>query len=99
MIEQFTRELKIHYRLNHPNIIKLYTHFDDEYHIFLLMEYSEGGMLMGKIKCAEEVASRYVDQAINAVEYLHSLKVAHRDIKPENIVMQFDVRNGYKLDD
>ncbi len=40
MINQFTRELKIHYRLDHPNIIKLYTHFDDEYHIFLLMEYA-----------------------------------------------------------
>ena len=46
MIEQFTRELKIHYSLNYPNIIKLYTHFDDEYHVFLVMEYGEGGMLM-----------------------------------------------------
>ena len=53
MIEQFTRELRIHYELDHPNIIKLYTHFDDEYHIFLLMEYAEGGILMDKIKSTE----------------------------------------------
>ena len=50
MMPQFIRELKIHYKLNHPNIVKLYTHFDDEYHIFLLMEYVEGGILMNKLK-------------------------------------------------
>lgn len=27
MEEQFATELKIHYSLNHPNIIKLYGHF------------------------------------------------------------------------
>lgn len=29
MEEQLTTELKIHYFLSHPNIIKLYAHFDD----------------------------------------------------------------------
>jgi len=27
MVDQFIKELKIHYGLNHPNVIKLYTHF------------------------------------------------------------------------
>lgn len=91
MVTQFTRELKIHYKLDHPNVIKLYTHFDDEYHIFLLMEYAEGGILLEKLKCAEDMVSKYIDQTIDAVQYLHKLKIAHRDIKPENIVMQFNV--------
>ena len=82
MIEQFTRELKIHYRLDHPNIIKLYAHFDDEYHMFLLMEYCEGGILMDKLKCTEEAASRYVGETINAISYIHNIKIAHRDVKP-----------------
>lgn len=82
MVNQFTREIKIHYQLNHPNIIKLYSHFDDEYHVFLLMEYAEGGILMDKLKCAEDIASQFVDQTIDAVQYLHKLKIAHRDIKP-----------------
>ena len=46
MVDQFTEELKIHYSLNHPNIVKLYTHFEDDYHVFLLMEYIDGGQLM-----------------------------------------------------
>ena len=43
MEAQFTLLLKILYALDHPNIVKLYTHFCDDYHIFLLMEYIEGG--------------------------------------------------------
>lgn len=46
---------------------------------------------MEKLKCAEDVASHFVDQTIDAVQYLHKLKIAHRDIKPENIVIQFGV--------
>lgn len=45
---------------------------------------------MDKLKCAEDVASKYVDQTIEALQYLHKLKIAHRDIKPENIVLQFN---------
>lgn len=29
MVEQFIKELKIHYRLSHPNVVKLYAHFED----------------------------------------------------------------------
>ncbi len=46
MEDQFTNELKIHYSLSHPNIVKLYSHFEDEYHIFLMMEYACDGTLM-----------------------------------------------------
>ena len=91
MIKQFTQELKIHYLLNHPNIIKLYTHFDDEYHVFLLMEYAEGGILFKKLKATEQYTSEILYQTIKAVEYLHHHHIAHRDIKPENIVLQFNV--------
>ena len=49
MLPQFISELKIQYHLDHPNIVKLYAHFDDEYHIFLLMEYAPSGTLMNKI--------------------------------------------------
>jgi 5'-AMP-activated protein kinase catalytic alpha subunit len=47
---------------------------------------------MKKVKCTEDIASRYVEQTIDALQYLHKLKIAHRDIKPENIVLQFSVK-------
>lgn len=87
MINQFILELKIHYQLNHPHIIKLYTHFHDEYHIFLLMEYADSGQLMQHLSSSEKFVSRTISQVLEAVEYLHQHNVLHRDIKPENIVI------------
>ena len=53
--------------MDHPNIVKLYTHFEDEYHVFLLMEYIEGGILMDKLKSSEDTVSKYVSETIDAV--------------------------------
>jgi len=91
MVSQFVTELKIQYRLNHPNIVKLYAHFDDEYHVFMLMEYAPGGNLMGKIHNTEAYTANVMEQIIKAVQYTHSKMIVHRDIKPENIVLFFDV--------
>lgn len=87
MVDQFTEELKIHYKLSHPNIVKLYTHFEDQYHVFLLMEYIDGGMLMNYRKSEEKFVSKAMMQVLRAVDYLHRNHIAHRDIKPENIVV------------
>ena len=76
MEEQFIKELKIHYRLNHPHIVKLYTHFDDEYHIFLLMEYADGGILMNHLKKGEAFVSNAMHQMLQAVDYLQKNEVA-----------------------
>ncbi|TXH58747.1 MAG: hypothetical protein E6Q89_03005 [Bacteroidia bacterium] len=37
MTEQFIRELKIQAYLNHPNIIKMYGFFEDQFNIYIIM--------------------------------------------------------------
>lgn len=37
LLEHAKTEVKIMYKLNHPNIIKLYNHFEDEVSIFLVL--------------------------------------------------------------
>lgn len=91
MIDQLTNELKIHYSLNHPNIIKLYSHFEDEYHIFLLMELAPHGSLIDRLHMSEAETSKIVDQVTEALVYTHRMRIIHRDIKPENIVVTMDV--------
>lgn len=42
MEKQIINEIRIMYSLEHENIIKLYSHFEDEKCCYLLMEYAAG---------------------------------------------------------
>lgn len=90
MEAQFCLEVKLLYLLDHPNVVKLYGHFSDDYHVFLLMEYVEGGQLLARLGSSEKYVARVMEPLIDAVEHLHSRDIVHRDIKPENIVLAFD---------
>ena len=43
--ENIFREISIHLSLNNPYIAKLYSVFDDEYNIYMIMEFLEQGSL------------------------------------------------------
>lgn len=103
MLPQFKREVFIMYELNHPHIIKLYNHFEDERYFYLIMELAEGGNMFQKLhrekQFIERVAAQYFREIVLAVEYLHSHvpAIIHRDLKPENIL--FDADGMVKLTD
>lgn len=42
MIDQIKTEIKIMYSLQHEHIIKLFNHFEDDEHIYLIIEYASG---------------------------------------------------------
>ena len=84
------------YSLNHPYIIKLYNHFEDEKNFYLILQLAEGGSLFNKLvkirACDEKSAAQYLREVALAVQYLHTRDppVIHRDIKPENIFLDKD---------
>ena len=39
----FSREIEIMYKLNHPNICKLFSHFEDNKYCYLLLQYIPKG--------------------------------------------------------
>ena len=79
---------------DHPNIIKLYDTFEDEKHLYLVMEECNGGELFQRLadnakhnkNYTEKDAAIIMKQILQAVNYLHSHGVCHRDLKPENIL-------------
>ncbi|XP_050387470.1 CBL-interacting protein kinase 2-like [Argentina anserina] len=94
LIEQTKREITIMKLLKHPNIVQLYEVMGSKTKIYIVMEHAEGGELFQKIKkgrLGEEVARKYFQQLITAVEFCHKRGVYHRDLKPENLLLD---KNG-----
>ncbi|CAD8191068.1 unnamed protein product [Paramecium octaurelia] len=94
MEAQLAWEIKIQYLLDHPNITKLYTFFQTQTEIVLVLEYCHGQLLsllqkQSNQKFEEKEASNYVHQITFALMYIHNNDVIHRDIKPDNILLSF----------
>ena len=77
--------------MNHPVILTLNYSFQTPTHLYLIVEYVNGGDLFFHIKkkgCLSEKEARfYGAQIIIALQYLHSKKIIYRDLKPENVMI------------
>lgn len=85
------REISIHRRIQHENIVKLYSHFENEENFYLVMDYSNSGTVFNLIKKSkgvdEKKAFKYFIQTVAAVHFLHEHGLVHRDLKPENLLI------------
>lgn len=90
---QLKREVEIHSRIKHANVIRLYSYFHDETRVYLVLEYAPGGSLYSALEAApgkkfeEPYAASIIKQLCSALALCHSFQVVHRDIKPENILL------------
>ncbi|KAL7265665.1 hypothetical protein ACSBR1_003452 [Camellia fascicularis] len=100
MFEQITREISVMRMVRHPNIVQLYEVMASKTKIYFVMEYVKGGELFDKVakgKLKEDLARKYFQQLISAVDFCHSRGVYHRDLKPENILL--DENGNLKVSD
>lgn len=86
---------------NIPWIVNLRYSFQDDYYLYLVMDYVPGGdfmsLLMKKDILNEQESKFYIAELILAVEAVHKLNCIHRDIKPDNILI--DKKGHIKLSD
>jgi serine/threonine protein kinase len=98
MVEQINREIEIMYKTDHPHIIKLYNHYEDDDNFYLIMHCASKGQLYSQLKrlkrLDERTVAQYLRELISAVKYIHSMNppIIHRDIKPENILIDGEGR-------
>ena len=89
---RFMNEAKTMAELQHPNIVNLHDYHEDEFGLYLIMEYVDGKPLDEYIEqvsgpIPEEKAIQFFKQALSAFQYAHEKNVVHRDIKPSNLII------------
>ncbi|KAD4889206.1 hypothetical protein E3N88_21279 [Mikania micrantha] len=100
LMDQITREISVMRLVRHPNVVELKEVMATKTKIFFVMEYVTGGELFAKVvkgRMKEDVARKYFQQLISAVDFCHSRGVSHRDLKPENLLL--DENGDLKVSD
>ena len=91
----FRRELEVMYKIHHPNVVKLFGHFEDNKYCYFIMEYISKGnvynlLTIDKTKqLSTKVVATIMKDVISAAYFLHNMDppIIHRDIKPENVLL------------
>ncbi|CAL4922541.1 unnamed protein product [Urochloa decumbens] len=100
LMDQISREISVMKLVKHPNIVQLYEVMATKTKIYFVLEYVKGGELFNKVRrgrLKEDVARKYFQQLISAVDFCHSRGVYHRDLKPENLLL--DGSRNLKISD
>jgi len=100
--EKFIKEAITISQLDHPNIIKVYDVFEENYTAYYVMEYVEGETLADIISSRgalpEKEAVAYIKDVALAVSYIHDRHINHFDIKPANIMIREGDNHVFLLD-
>ena len=88
-------EINILKKLNHQNLVKYISSYEDEEGIYIIMEFCIYGDLYSllhmvkkkKVYVNEDIIWDISYQCLLGLEYLHSQQIIHRDIKLLNIFM------------
>lgn len=97
MVNRVRQEVSIHSKLNHPSILKLYSYFEDNDFVYLVLELCENGELQRYLKSlghplSEDEAREVMTQLCEGMLYLHSHNILHRDLSLANLLITRDMK-------
>ncbi len=94
LMERFKIEAMTQARLNHPNIVMIFSFNRIEGEYVIAMEYVEGRSLKELLHERKQLhpaeAVGIIAQVAEGLRYAHGHNVIHRDIKPANILISGD---------
>ena len=87
---RFLREIKIHTRLSHPNIVAFHDALELDGHLVMTAEYVEGTTLselcrQGPLPALEAI--RIIGGVLSGLEEAHSLGIVHRGITADHVMV------------
>ena len=89
-VDRFLREIKVHARLGHPNIVSFYNAIEIENQLVMTCEFFEAETLekrleAGRIPVKEAIAC--MSQVLAALGHAHEHGITHREVSPVNILI------------
>ncbi|MBF0199171.1 MAG: SUMF1/EgtB/PvdO family nonheme iron enzyme, partial [Planctomycetes bacterium] len=88
--ERFLNEAVLVAKMNHSNIVNIYSVGEEEGILYQVMEYIDGVPLDKMPVVNRKDFSGLIDifsQILNGLEVAHQQKIIHRDLKPSNIII------------
>ena len=90
-LEALRKEIQILRGLKHNHIVRYYGMVENSDSVSLFMEFMKGGSIYNLISkqgalCEKEV-SKYCQQILEGIAYLHDSGIVHRDLKCANILL------------
>lgn len=101
LLRRVEREIAVMRLIRHPNVLRLYDVFQSEAHLFLILEYVDGGELYGYVQKRGQLtvdeAFHFFSQLLSGLRYCHNNLICHRDLKLENLLL--DKNRNLKIAD
>eukprot|EP00010_Vexillifera_abyssalis_P008521 CAMPEP_0201545572 /NCGR_PEP_ID=MMETSP0173_2-20130828/2042_1 /ASSEMBLY_ACC=CAM_ASM_000268 /TAXON_ID=218659 /ORGANISM="Vexillifera sp., Strain DIVA3 564/2" /LENGTH=351 /DNA_ID=CAMNT_0047953997 /DNA_START=235 /DNA_END=1290 /DNA_ORIENTATION=+ len=100
-VEHIENERSLLASVIHPFIVPIYGAFQDNQHLYMILEYIVGGEVFSHLRRAgrfsAEVSRFYAAEIVLAFEHLHAQDIVYRDLKPENLLL--DAKGHLKITD
>ena len=92
--QKFIEEARAIANMEHENIVRVQTLFEENGTAYYVMDYIEGESLSNLIKrrgsLSEEEALPIIQKVADALGYMHKKNCFHLDVKPSNIMLRND---------
>jgi len=93
------KEFMILRSLDHPHVLRVNGHFEDEQSLYVVSEFLSGGSVADLLQqqstpFTEAWAATVIGQTLVAMAYCHREDVVHNDLKPENLLLKGPLAGG-----
>jgi serine/threonine protein kinase len=90
-VTRFLHEGEILRQIEHPNVVRIFDHFNDGESAFIVMEFLDGETLESNLavvgRWMERETTELIRSLCDALRVVHDKNFLHRDVKPANIML------------